>query len=324
MRYWILSLITLWISAWAVSDSLAIKADNSKLERDDLARVTGKGVALRTGASTKVDTILSLQTNDIVKILRVSKKESIGEHGEHYWYKVQRFIGSKWITGWVYGAFLEKVSKKPYSLRSSNTSSDGKLYPIGWSRDGKFAYIHIQWGTTACEMEGVLQIMDFNTNKVIWRKGDCFINPIQEYWLKEESTRLKTFKKLIKKHHIIPITNYRLKSFPLKHNNKLYQVAVSHKIKNKKEYGQNQPYISEVSVYLTTNGKRKKLHSEVFSLPNSLRLSLIKYNNKAIPEYGTTHGYIKSPYEDRIAIVRTGYDTHDINGELLVIGAKLD
>ena len=324
MRYWALSLITLGLSAWAVSDSLAIKKHDSKLDHNDLARVTGKGVALRSGASTKVNTILSLQTNDIVKILRVSKKESVGEHGEHYWYKVQRFTGSRLITGWVYGAFLEKAPKKPYSLRFTDTASDGELYPIGWSRDGKFAYIHIQPKVTACEVEGVLQIMDFNTNKVLWRKGDCFSHYIQEYWFKERSSKLKTFKKLIKKHKIIPLTNYRIKYFPLKHNGKSYHVAVSHKIKNKKEYGQNQPYISEVSVHLTTNGKRIKLHQQQFPLPNSLRLSLIRYNNKAIPEYGTTYGYIKSPYEDRIAIVRTGYDTHDISGELLVIGAKLD
>ncbi len=289
---------------------LVIPLDGFSLKKRDEVRVTEDRVRLRLKPSTQSAIIHHFKANDVVVILQVWKKERIGKFGKHYWYKVIDYSKiDEPRTGWVFGAFLSKVLTKITFKKENN----GWLYPIGWSRDGKFAYIHDHHNLLACQGEITLCIRDLSNNKTLYMNYDCH-KGFTRYWLKNKSKTLRKFKSLLRKYRIRLSANFLIGHFPIKVKKKRFAVTTKYKVKKTTMYNEDLEYVSQVSVYLKSNKKRKLIYRKTFKDP---------YQAPYSGTIGFTEGYLKSPYENRIAIIQTGYSTHTDYDDVLVIGTAL-
>ncbi len=299
----------LGITVLIVSISLLVIPWNGfSLKIGDEVRVTENRVRLRFQPSIKSEIIHHFKANDVVVIFQKWKKERIGKFGKHYWYRVQ-YLGKdyKSQTGWVYGAFLSKV------LSNIVLTNGSRLYPIGWSRDGKFAYILDHPITLACEGECTLCIRDLRKNKTLYLDSDCH-QGITKYWLKNKSKTLKKFKGQLKKYKIHVSPHFSMGYFPVKVKKKRFDVTTKHKTRKKTLHGEELEYVSQVSVYFITNRKSKLLYRETFKDPYQAPYSGI---------VGFAEGYFKSPYENRIAIIQTGYYSDENYEFVFIIGTVL-
>lgn len=73
--------------------------------REDLGVVFGEMVPVRPQPNAQSNTLVVLETGDLVKVCgRTDRRDRGGEHDHgYYWYQVELFSGD---TGWVYGTFL--------------------------------------------------------------------------------------------------------------------------------------------------------------------------------------------------------------------------
>jgi len=178
-----------------------------------------------------------------------------------------------------------------------------RFYPIGWSKDGKFAFL-IEPGDIVCDCYiATLIIKDLKTGKKLWEfRYDESLNPNEEsyetgdlksyrsnFWLKNKDA----FSKILKEHGIITSTKFELNTFPIKHQNDLInaRLVVSRDPNGEHEYPQN---LSKIEVVADTkiNGSRIIFQEE--------------YETKDTFSYiedADVFGYLQSPFAPLVAIV---------------------
>jgi hypothetical protein len=191
------------------------------------------------------------------------------------------------------------------------------FFPIGWSKDGKFAY-YTEPGDEACGCYfGQLIILDTVNDKELWSFKydglDDQDNPkyraITDLWRKNR----KLFSDKLNQYGIIPQARFGLLTFPLNHAGD--QLKADLKIEeNKDEETRYYNKIKKATLQISSRrGGAKTVHEESY------------------PEYGPLDievlGYLKSPYEQRIAIilleVQRGYEGPPHTTHVNIVGSSL-
>ncbi|MCP4133419.1 MAG: SH3 domain-containing protein [bacterium] len=93
------------------------------------ATISHSNVKVRVQPNTKSDSPWKLQKGELVIILDVGQKASIGKWGSHHWYYVtySPSFDTFW-DGWIFGAFIStKISGDRVRLRSKPTTKGSKI-----------------------------------------------------------------------------------------------------------------------------------------------------------------------------------------------------
>jgi hypothetical protein len=199
-----------------------------------------------------------------------------------------------------------------------------QFFPVGWSKDGKFAY-YVEPVDEACGCYYAdLVIQDMRTDKVLWefkysqdeqRNNETNKMPpednIQKLWKKNQ----KLFSDKLREHGIVASTSALLgKTFTAAGRSYSAKAAV----KTGKNPDYDEPRINNYSITLSAPklGSKKLFTSEDHTKDEywfMLNAGII--------------GVLKSPFEDRIAVIvmeaMRGYEGPPNPGELRIVGADL-
>lgn len=194
-----------------------------------------------------------------------------------------------------------------------------EFYPIGWSKDGKFAY-YTEPGDEACGCYfGELYIVDTVSDKVVWSfkyNGSDDEDPekpkyraITDLWAKNR----KLFSDKLSQYGIVALARPALLTFPI---------------------NQAGDRLSANLIIQEETDAEKRIYSTVKKA--TLRLASRRSGAKTIyeeahPEYGPLDvevlGYLKSPFEPRAAVVLIeawrGYEGPPHITRVKVVGASL-
>ena len=173
------------------------------------------------------------------------------------------------------------------------------FYPIGWSRDGKFAY-YVEPPDEACGCYfAELVIQDLKTDKEVWKfkndpesrtnpKGEILDDDIRRLWRRNQ----KMFSKKLREHRIIPLRRFALLGTSFSIGGKAYTANLTAQKSKDDEYDMERVMKMKVSLSTASLGNKS--------------LSDIAYKgdeaNNA-PLEAALAGVFKSPYENRVAIV---------------------
>ena len=191
------------------------------------------------------------------------------------------------------------------------------FFPVGWSKDGKFAY-YTEPGDEACGCYfGQLIILDAVNDKELWSfKYDGLdhqdkpkYRAITDLWRKNR----KLFSDKLNQYGIIPQGRFNLLMFPINHAGD--QLRADLKIEENKD--------EETRIY----SKVKRATLRISSRRGGTKI----VHEETYPEYGPIDvkvlGYVKSPYEERAAIilleVQRGYEGPPHTTHVKVVGSSL-
>lgn len=199
-----------------------------------------------------------------------------------------------------------------------------EFFPIGWSKDGKFAY-YVEPPDEACGCYfGQLFILDLKSDKVLWSfeyNGLDEVDPdrkgapksINDLW----RTNRKLFSDKLREHKIVPQGQFAFLSFPV--NYKGDQLSPELKIKeNKNEETSYYSGVLQAQLQLVSkrNG-RKTVFENTYGKPED-----------ATPLDLKVLGYVKSPFEPRIAVmlieVWRGYEGPPHTTRIKIVGSSLE
>jgi len=171
-----------------------------------------------------------------------------------------------------------------------------KFYPIGWSKDGKLAYII----EPADEASGLywfeIVVKDIVNNKVLWswKPAETDKGNLQSTW----KDNYELFKKHLSEAEIIQQNNFELKSSKTSYKGNDYELILDAKNMNDPDYGIE--VIKETSLSITSKELGNKL------VANQKEDSFSKVIGAYIP------GFILCPFDDRVVVIvrkeRIGYE----------------
>jgi hypothetical protein len=202
-------------------------------------------------------------------------------------------------------------NKLQYVHENDNNRLTDAFLPIGWSRDGKFAYINLP-ADEACNCFILeLYIQDMKNNEILWHwdfNDNGQGKTLHTVW----NVNKDLFSKHLLMHKIIQQDHFELLPVEFKINDREYMLTLKSKMKN--EPVLKMDVVSEITFYLQKNNDRKKIRTIDFRSPSFILGTLLE-------------GVIKSPYEDVIAIFcrkeRRGYEGPPHVTEYLLTGHKL-
>ncbi len=200
------------------------------------------------------------------------------------------------------------------------------FYPIGWSRDGKFAYYFEPDAAESYQYFAKLFIIDLKTDKVVWsfdyktehgldearKTGTPYT--IATLW----SANRQLFSDKLREHGIVQQRTFRRMSFPISHRGDL----LTAKLRTREKPGltdDERPYGTVGRTTLHINSKRYGSKT-VFEQTNDEPYTL--------PLYVGLVGYLKSPFEPRIAAllieITRGWEGAPHPAEVKIAGASLE
>lgn len=196
------------------------------------------------------------------------------------------------------------------------------FFPIGWSRDGKFAY-YVEPVDEACGCYFAhLVIRNMRTDKVLWEfkynQDDTFVNgnmtgpgSIRALWRKNR----KLFSEKLREHKIVA-SSFKMLPRTFKHRGRSFTASSTTKMVNDPD--QN-PRVKDLNVSLMTPKLGpKSVYKNDFGSGDDLW---------AAPLDAGIIGVLKSPYEPRVAIVgmyvNRGWEGPPHTGDILIVGADL-
>jgi hypothetical protein len=192
------------------------------------------------------------------------------------------------------------------------------LFPIGWSKDGKFAY-YTEPGDEACGCYfGKLLITDLVNDKVLWSfdyngYDDQTDNPkyraMRDLWRKNR----KIFSDKLNQYGIIAQRPFTLLRFPINHAGD--QLTATLKIEEEKDEAQRlYSRVKKATLRIASRrGGTKTIYDQAYTEYGPLDLKVL--------------GYLKSPYEPRVAVLMVevwrGYEGPPHTTQIKVAGASL-
>lgn len=198
------------------------------------------------------------------------------------------------------------------------------FYPIGWSKNGNFAY-YIEPVDEACGCYfAKLFIMDLVSDKVLWtfeHEGD-FIDEdrkagkpysLPTLWRANQ----KLFSAKLREHGIESQTGVSLRSFPASYKGDI--LTADFKAQQRAGLGEDARIYGVVGkLLLQLNSKR---HGKKTVLDFSYK------QDDFLPLYAGMLGYVQSPFEPRIAVILMeifrGYEGPPNTGSVRIVGANL-
>ena len=214
--------------------------------------------------------------------------------------------------------FTEQTYSVPSEIPYLQTKNDfifDTFYPIGWSKDGKFAYIY----EPADEATGfyffTFEIKDTQTNKVIWTwkidvKDEVYEGSLKKTWKKNKDK----FTSILNENKIIQNNDFKLNQFPIIDKDNTYKM--SENIKYQEDtYGFGFDVVSNAEFKLESKDN-KSITVFKESFPDNMILNM------------SANAYFKSPFENRIAAIITsqirGYEGPPHVIRINVVGCSLD
>lgn len=194
------------------------------------------------------------------------------------------------------------------------------FFPIGWSKDGKFAY-YTEPVDEACGCYfAELYILDLKKDKTLWSinyNSDSLDEAKKEKRPYSLDTlwraRRELFSDNLNKNAIEPQGRFALLSFPLRYKGDQLTPHLSIQ-ENKDEESRPYGIVSKATLQLSSKRNGKKTLFEKSYL-------------EALPLDLKVLGYIRSPYEERIAVVMLevyrGYEGPPHTGQIKIVGASL-
>jgi hypothetical protein len=191
----------------------------------------------------------------------------------------------------------ERTFKSFYGPEEYQTLLVTDFYPIGWSRDGKFAY-YIEPADEACGCYfGELIIQDLKTDKVLWhfrndpdarvaKDGSYLDDDIRKLWRRN----LSSFRAKLNQYRIVQSPRFSLLSVPFAISATSYSTKLT-KINGKDEDGIERTRKLILDLSSSVRGA-KTLYSEEFT-----------QDDYSPPLDAAVAGVFKSPFEPRVAIV---------------------
>lgn len=212
------------------------------------------------------------------------------------------------LTGWA--------EPNPNVEPTSSTFLTASFYPIGWSRDGKFAYL-IEPPDEACGCYfAEIVIQDMVNDKVVWSErytSELLEDPDSEnlntYWAanqKKFSTKLNEF-------GVIASSQFDLLGPTVGYGNDVFTPAVKVNV----ETDNDLEVIGDVTVRLDSKRRGSKLiHRDIYK-----KGEISGFRNAMIA------GSLRSPFEARIAVVileeHRGWEGPPNTTSIKVAGASL-
>lgn len=176
-----------------------------------------------------------------------------------------------------------------YSFPSSNTTNyiPKEFYPIGWSRNGKFAFLFIPANEASDCNYAELVIQDMVTDEIVYRKNS------REYCDGNEPLFSRAWNDLspiitpvLNQFQIEQVGGITINQLPYLYNGNRYDFHLYNRTENYYDYGQTIAAASVIS--LKVNGVLgKKVYGKTYGSSG--------------PLYNGVVGYLKSPFENRIA-----------------------
>ena len=215
-----------------------------------------------------------------------------------------------------------KVNRRDYN-RSGVGGDFGieNFYPIGWSKDGKFAY-YTEPVDEACGCYfGKLVIVDLKNDAVVWKFDYTSEDDDERASKKPKSlaalwnANRKLFSGKLNENNIEPERAVRVLPFPISY--KTDRMTPSLSVERK-------PMSDEDRIY----GDITRARVQLSSRQNGKKIVLDQGYSEAKPLYVGVVGYLKSPFEPRAAIILIelyrGYEGPPHVGEVRIVGASLD
>jgi hypothetical protein len=194
------------------------------------------------------------------------------------------------------------------------------FYPVGWSKDGKFAY-YVEPVDEACDCYfAKLLIVDLKTDAIVWHFDYTSEDPDESAKKPRSLTDLwnanrKLFSAKLAENNIEPNRAFSVLPFPISYKNDRLTPTLTFERKPMSEEDRIYGDVNRVSVRVTSKLNGKKLVFDQ-SYP------------QAKPLYVGMVGYLKSPHEPRVAIILVeiyrGYEGPPHVGEVRIVGTSLD
>lgn len=205
---------------------------------------------------------------------------------------------------------------KEVSVNSDNEEviSD-KFYPIGWSEDGKFAYIIEPVDEATGYYFINIAIQDMNSDKIVWNFKYTTEDAVEGKDLAETwKEKYDLIKEKLNEHKIVQAKKIKLGPSDFENNSDTFSIAVNSE-KEVKEELHGMQIIKNFAVTISSSALgSKKIFSE--NDENSMLVD------------AKIEGQIKSPYQNKVAVVLTkeqvGYEGPPNTVSINLVGANLE
>jgi len=219
-------------------------------------------------------------------------------------------------------SFIRRNIQPSYGHRESNKLITEGFYPIGWSRDGKFAY-YLEPADEACGCYfAELRIQDLRTDKILWEfkndpqsrvdgKGEIVTDDIRKLWRRNQ----KLFNEKLREHGIVPAAGRSiLLSLTFNSAGTRYTAKVT--TRKAHEAGPGMDFVRAVKLEFSSPTLGKK---DLYSAD---------YKSDTYPPLDIrVAGALKSPFVDRAAIVMLnvlrGWEGPPHTVDVKIVGADL-
>lgn len=193
---------------------------------------------------------------------------------------------------------------------------ESQIYPIGWSKDGKFAYIivHANEAEDFSRIEFLVQDM-ISDNIVFSMKIE---NKDDNHLVRSMQSKQNDIDNFLTKFSIVRTQN-KLIEFPVQDGVNIIDVSKQASYHTSSEFSNNEKFLSDITISLNSMkdykvSKTKALYRKNLSKTYTYDMHVV--------------GYIKSPFENRIAIIASrlvrGFEGAPHITKIDIIGAKMD
>ena len=214
-----------------------------------------------------------------------------------------------------------RVNRGDYNRNSIGGNYEVEnFYPVGWSKDGKFAY-YLEPVDEACGCYfGKLVIVDLKNDAVVWQfdytsEDDAENSKKPKTLAALWAANRKLFSSKLNENKIEPQRTARVLPFPI--IDRTDRVTAKLSVERK-------PVSKDDRIY----GDVARVRVELTSRQNGRKTVLDEKYREAMPLYVGMLGYLKSPLEPRVAIILVeiyrGYEGPPHVGNVMIAGAALD
>jgi len=193
------------------------------------------------------------------------------------------------------GAIIDSVVPNDYQIPNElpylNTKNDlilERIYPIGWSKGGNFAYISLPPDEACgCLFFDVL-IIDMKTDKILWHleyNDEGSGDNLNSAWWKHKNQIISKLKEF----SIIPQQRMVLQNFPFQNESFTFKKDLKVEYQTDPDFGFDVIKKIKLSIERSDKTTKQIVHFVEKEYPMSLRADVL--------------GLLKSPFENRVAIL---------------------
>ncbi|MGW8169565.1 MAG: hypothetical protein ACWGHH_06140 [Sulfurovaceae bacterium] len=193
---------------------------------------------------------------------------------------------------------------------------ESQIYPLGWSKDGKFAYIivHANEAEDSSRIEFLVQ--DMVSDSIVFSMK--IENEDDNHLVRSMQSKQNDIDNFLAKFSIVRTQN-KLTEFPAQDGVNIVDISKQASYQTNPEFSNNEKFLSDIMISLNSMKDYKVSKTKVLYRKNLSKTHT--YDMYVV-------GYIKSPFENRIAIVASrvvrGFEGAPHISKIDMIGARID